>query len=309
MKEFIAALLLAYLAALLFFPARTLKTRPRLGLFLLLTGVILASPLVIPAGHPLPRIFVGLFTIALPLKLYGLYREPERSRRMTRLEYLAYLPNWFSLVWGRNPKPSHLERATGVCRFLAGGAGLAASLLLGRVVFSHSWQLAPFLLEHAVKATTTYLVALSFGQVGDAFWRLAGQPALDCFDSPHRAVTPADFWRRWNRPVRQFFFEAVFKPLKGFRHPVRATFVTFVISGCIHEYLSDIATGRILGFQMVFFMLQACGVLLTLRLKPEGRHAILGNGLTLLFLLLSSIFFFLSVDAVVPFYDSQRPFP
>jgi hypothetical protein len=306
-KDLAAALLLAYGAAVLYFPGRTLKALPRLGLFLLSSGIILLSPLAIPVGHPLLRFFSGLQAAALFPKLYDLHRHPERAGQMTPADYLAYLPNWFTLVWGINSGPSRSQRGREVRRFLAGGAGFAASVLLVGAVFSRPWYAAPFLAEHGVKTGAAYLAVLFIGGTGTAFWRILGRPALDLFDSPHRAATPADFWRRWNRPVRQFFFEDVFKPLKGIRRPVPAILLTFGVSACIHEYLFSVAVGRVQGYQTAFFMLQAVAVVLTRRLKPRGRGAAWGNGLTLLFLLLSSVLFALSLNGVLPFYDPRRP--
>ena len=44
------------------------------------------------------------------------------------------------------------------------------------------------------------------------------------------APTPADFWRRWNRPAAQWFHEHVFLRAGGIRFPLRATLATFAVS-------------------------------------------------------------------------------
>jgi hypothetical protein len=50
--------------------------------------------------------------------------------------------------------------------------------------------------------------------------------------------------------------------------PVRATIVTFLVSGVIHEYVFDLAAGRVLGSQMLFFTIHGLAVVATLRLRP-----------------------------------------
>jgi D-alanyl-lipoteichoic acid acyltransferase DltB (MBOAT superfamily) len=43
-----------------------------------------------------------------------------------------------------------------------------------------------------------------------ALWRLLGGVARDCMDRPFLTHTPADFWRRCNRNMQQFFRRDVF---------------------------------------------------------------------------------------------------
>jgi hypothetical protein len=308
MHELFVALLIAYLSAALFFPGRTLSDPLRLMLLLLLSGVILLAPLILPAETRWLRLPVALQAVALVPKLYDFHRDAGRAWRMTLPEYLIYLPNGFDLTPRTTRKLPRSTTPREIRRLLGGLAGLAAGLALGGAAFSWPWSATPFLVEHAVKATALYLILLPLSRMGAALWRIAGCPAREFFDAPHRAVSPADFWRRWNLPARQFFYEDVFKPLGGIRSPVRATFLTFGASACVHEYLFDIVAGRFQGYQTAFFMLQAGAVALTLRWKPKGRQQALGNALTLLFLLLSSVLFFLSANAIAPFYSRGRAF-
>ncbi len=110
------------------------------------------------------------------------------------------------------------------------------------------------------------------------------------------------FWRRWNRPAQQFLEEYAFKPAGGPRHFIGATLVTFAVSGLAHEYVFDIAAGRILGWQMAFFALQGLAVVATRHVRPSARSRPGWLAATFAFNLLSSILFFRSVNAVVPFY-------
>ena len=119
------------------------------------------------------------------------------------------------------------------------------------------------------------------------------------------ARTPAEFWRFYNRPVGQFFHEYVFKTLGGPRRPVLAVFLTFVISGVIHEYLFDVPARRILGTQMAFFLIQGVAVIARLRVRPRGWAAAPAVILTFAFNLLTARVFLASMHAVVPFYASR----
>ena len=59
-----------------------------------------------------------------------------------------------------------------------------------------------------------------FAGMGAAAYRLLGGVALDPMLSPATALTPAEFWRRWNRPAQQFLETYAFRPAGGLHHPV-----------------------------------------------------------------------------------------
>jgi hypothetical protein len=76
----------------------------------------------------------------------------------------------------------------------------------------------------------------------------------------------ADFWgRRWNLWFSDWFRYAIFRPLR--RRPVLALILIFAISGVMHEWVINVPlyflTGRTLfGSMIVYFLLQAAGILL-----------------------------------------------
>lgn len=77
----------------------------------------------------------------------------------------------------------------------------------------------------------------------------------------------------------------------------------FLVSGIVHEYMFSVAVGGVQGFQMAFFLVQGCAVVLTLRVKA-GTIGIMG---TLAFNAITSILFFASLDGVIGFYDGGLP--
>jgi D-alanyl-lipoteichoic acid acyltransferase DltB (MBOAT superfamily) len=123
------------------------------------------------------------------------------------------------------------------------------------------------------------------------------------------ASTPADFWRRYNRPVQQFFHEHVFLPTGGRRSPARATLLVFVISAVVHEYVFGIILGRVQGFQAAFFLIQGLAVIVTLRARPTGGMKWIGRAATLAFNLVTSVLFFASLNQFLPFYSRPLPWP
>jgi D-alanyl-lipoteichoic acid acyltransferase DltB (MBOAT superfamily) len=126
-------------------------------------------------------------------------------------------------------------------------------------------------------------------------------------DNPFLARTPADFWRRYNRPAQQFLYEDVFKPVGGLRSPIRAVLLTFAVSALIHEYVFGISIGRVQAYQTSFFLLQGFAVAATARVRPQGWRALPWTTATFAFNLASSVLFFASVESLVPFYARGLP--
>ena len=158
--------------------------------------------------------------------------------------------------------------------------------------------------EHSVKVIVTYATVVSVGQPGAVAYRLSGGAALDPMLSPAGAPTPAEFWRRWNRPAQQLLEIYAFRPAGGLRRPVRATLFTFAISAAIHEYVFGIAAGY-QGWQAAFFLTQGVAAAATMHLRPTGWRFVLGQFLTVTFNLAASVFFFQSLNSVLPFYSPR----
>ena len=175
-------------------------------------------------------------------------------------------------------------------------------MLLGVSLWRLDWSAVPFAFEHAIKVSGVVLAVVLSANALAAAYRLLGGSALDPMSNPIAARTPAEFWRRWNRPAQQFFNEYAFMPAGGFRRTVRATLVTFGVSGLVHEYVFSIAVGRIQGCQFLFFSLHGCAVVATMHIRPAGRMLPLWIAGTLAFNLSTAVLFFQSVDAVLPFY-------
>ena len=152
------------------------------------------------------------------------------------------------------------------------------------------------------KVAAFFLTLVPASAAAVAALRLLGGRVREPMDNPFAARTPAGFWKRYNRPAQQFFYEDVFKPLGGLRSPARATLGTFAVSAVIHEYIFDITVGRFQGYQTAFFMVQGLAVAATLRVRPQGWRAVAWVAGTVAFNLATSALFFASLNEVLPFY-------
>jgi hypothetical protein len=295
----------AFAAALSFYPVRRTGARTRTLTWLASFTAVAVSPCLVPLNSKPLRFVASLVAIALLVKLYDMYREPQLAQRMSLRSYFPYLGNGFWLVLRKQPSRMPLSGDRGRLAWAAPAALLSAVAALS--LWRLDWSAVPFALEHAVKASVVVLAAVLIATALSVAYRLLGGRALDFMGNVITARTPADFWRRWNRPAQQFLYEYAFLPAGGLRRAAWATVVTFAVSGLAHEYVFGIAAGRLQGCQLLFFSLQGCAVVATMRCRPSGRMVPLWMAGTLAFNLSTAVLFFRSVDAVVPFYCPRSP--
>jgi hypothetical protein len=290
-------------AAWAFYPALWLGRRGRLAALVAALLCIAASPLWVPATLPFGRTLAATFSVAVAVKLYDLYVGAGRGSRPSPRAFVTFVFNLASIVWrklGDEPRPSTREN---LARLARTSLAAASALALVIAVFRADWARSPFLVEHSIKASAFFLALVPTSVALATAWRLGGGEAREPMDNPFAARTPAEFWRRYNRPAQQFLAEDVFRPAGGLRRPVRAALVTFLVSALIHEYLFSIAIGRIQGYQTAFFLVQGIAVVATWRLRPRGGWTVVGILGTTAFNLAASVLFFLSANNVLPFYS------
>jgi hypothetical protein len=297
--------MVAFAAALAFYPARRLGGRGRTWAWLACSAVVALSPCLVPLCAKPVRFVASLTAITMLVKLYDVYMECPLAQHTSLQSYLAYLPNGFWLVLRK--EPSRVPWTRDLRRLTCVTAAFLSTLLLSAGLWQQDWSAVPFAIEHALKVSSVILTVVLLGNALAVAYRLLGGRALDPMINPIAARTPADFWRRWNRPAQHFLSEYIFMPAGGLRRPVRATLVTFGVSGLIHEYVLGIAAGRVQGWQILFFAVQGCAVVATAHARPTGRTQSLWIAATVVFNLATSVLFFQSVDAVLPFYWPRSP--
>jgi hypothetical protein len=302
-----AAVALSYGIAAATYPAVLLPGRIGRGAILAVGGSVMFSPWLIPPDRPLLRFFASIAAVSVAVKLYDIQFDLGRGSRPGPVPFAYFLGNPFALVRRRladEPRPTAREN---VLKLALGVLGLGAGITLLVGLFRVDWKDYPFLLEHAAKVAAFYVAVLAGLDAVAALWRLAGGVARDYMHNPIAARTPADFWRRYNRPMQQFFWEDVFKATGGLRSPIRATLFVFAVSAVLHEYVFGIAIGRVQGYQTAFFLLQGLAVAATVRVKARGWRALPWTAATLGFNLVSSVLFFASINGLVRFYSRGLP--
>jgi len=300
-----AAVALAFTAGLAYF-AVSRRWSCRAAWYFLASAAVALAPTLVPVAAGAVRMFATFVSIAILLKLHDRFRRPACvDVPATLASDAVYLANWFWLVQGKPPAsvPVADDRRRLAWQFPVTIVCLAITTL----VFRHDWSTSPFWLEHVTKASASGITVPVTANGVAIVWRLCGARALDPMVAPWFARTPLETWRRWNRPTQQFLHEHVFLPAGGAKRPIRAILWTFFVSGLIHEYAFAAATGRLQGWQLVFFSLQGLAAAVTIRVHPRGWWIPPAVAATLAFNLATLAIFGISVQQVFPFYSRRIP--
>jgi hypothetical protein len=266
---------------------------------------VLLTPTLADPDHRFARFLASVLAIALAAKLFDLHLGASLGDRSGFWNVFTFLINLTSVVRRKladEPRPGYVADFRRLV--LATLASIPGGLLFAACYWV-DWRPVPFAVEHALKVFAFFLLLVPAGAAGAAIWRLLGGWTREPMDNPFASTTPADFWRRYNRPAQQFFLEDVFKLLGGMRRPIFGTLATFAVSGLIHEYLFIVTLRKVQGYQVAFFLIQGVAVVLTARLHPKGWWRPVGIVATLAFMLATAALFFASIDEVLPFYQGR----
>ena len=269
--------------------------------------LIVMTPWLVPSDDPLLRFLASMLAAVVAIKLIDVSLDVRQRSTPTWREYLDFLANPFVLVrrcLALERRPSLHENLVSL---VGGSLGCATGLALPFGLFSVDWSSLHFLAEHVSKVVAFMLTVTSGLTAATALWRLCGGTARDYMDRPFIARTPAEFWRRYNRNMQQFFWQDIFRKHGGRRAPIRTMLIVFAVSALLHELIFSAAVGRVQGYQTAFFALQGLAAALTARVKVKGWLAIPWIAGTLVFNLASSVLFFASIHQVVPFYSQGLP--
>ena len=161
-------------------------------------------------------------------------------------------------------------------RFLVAlGACICAYWLYGKFLRG----LPPILLRYA-GAVMLWLVSEALG----ALVPFLAMPWGRLLPLPHGASPPlaksvSEFWgRRWNVWTSEWFRQIIFRPLH--RRPVLALVMVFLASGVLHELVINVplyvVTGKNrFGSMILYFLLQAVGILIERRIRNRGVRILL----------------------------------
>jgi hypothetical protein len=313
------AILTAYSCALVA-PLLQLQCRHRTLAGKFVTGslvpIILACPLLIPSANVGLRTLSVLASVDIVFKMVDSIRHQRRVGRSISLrEYSRFLIPFpvFSAVY-----PDHKRRLRRPARpwpqflrIVGGILGVLLALLAVRTLSRIALVRSSFVINHALMLPTFVLAIESLSRASCGVERLAGFDTTPIIRNAYLSRTVAEFWRRYNDRIHEWFFRNVFLPTGGRRAPARSVLLVFLVSGLLHEVAFALATSRLTGYQFVFFVIQGPAALASGHLERLARRGgisgkIAAHGATIAFIAATSVLFFDGVRRIFPFIYASR---
>jgi len=208
--------------------------------------------------------------------------------------------------------PDHMRRLARpdlpgrhVVRILGGTAVVVAGIVVVRTLSGIAVVRSSPPLDHVVRLLVFVPTIEAISRVLDGIERLAGYETRPIIRNAFRARTVAEFWRRYNYRMHDWYDRNVFRPSDGRHAPARGVALVFLVSGLHHELMFGIATSEFTGYQFAFFLLQAPAVMASGRLERWARRGgiagkVAAHGATILFMAATSVLFFHGVAVVFP---------
>lgn len=301
---------MGYVTALLY--AWTLKKNnvPTFYAFFFFALPILTLPLLLPIDQKLLRLLLGINNAIYTFKMWDLYRDSKRGPLPELSEINHFLQSSTNLVRRRLKHEKIFSDSVNFRKLsiAIGVALLGAASMTTLVIFD--LESLGFWREHFLMMIAFYFCVDGAMRLMSSLQRILLGRSREMTQNPILAYSPADFWRRYNRAIGQYFFEHIFRPMRGSKRPVLTTLTVFFVSSLMHEYIFGIALMKVQVFQTAFFMIQGCAVAATQRWKPGPRMKIVGIVGTFFFNVLTLSLFLASGHQIFDyqFYDSPTPF-
>lgn len=236
----------------------------------------------ITTGQPALFRMISIVTLQLfAMKIIVLSESYRQNNRLSFLQWCAFALGYFGMrpaLFENLPSKSILSNqllVKGFSRIIAG----MILLYLSRTNENYLRQI--FFLPELLLLIGLSLV-LHFGilNLTTAFWQFFGVPAKELFRSPYKSKSLKEFWgRRWNMAFSEMTSIVAYIPLKNRIGVNAAIFISFLLSGLLHEIAITLPTKSCYDLPMCYFLIH--GILMYLESKPIIRmiteHRILSH--------------------------------
>ena len=211
-----------------------------------------------------PWLFMWLMagSIFLGCKWLTLYRAKQRGAHPTVTRQFAYLFLSGGMdadrFFGPTGPTKSLGNAAPRIAAAIGKIALGALLLFGMARYAGAGLVAGWL------GMIGMILMAHFGvfDLTATWWQTRGIPTKPIMNAPWRSAQLSEFWgRRWNRAFQQLVINNLFRPIAASLGSIRATLLTFFISGLLHELVISLPAGAGYGLPTAYFLLQGWGLI------------------------------------------------
>lgn len=246
-----------------------------------LAAGVFACPLVIPAHRVVERALAMFVCGDLFFRVVDYDGRCRRTgRRFEAGEYRRFLvpfPVLLVVFAERRRLVRAVPAGSEVLRVVLGGAAMGAGFLALGYLAGHPLSGVGPAVAYVLKLALYAVAIEGASRVMFGVERLAGWDTRPLVRNMVLSRTVAEFWRRYNHRVHDWLLWNVYRPAGGRRSPAWGVFAVFLVSGVFHELAFGIATSRMDGSQLLFFLLQVPGVWASGPLERLARRGVAGK--------------------------------
>jgi hypothetical protein len=236
------------------------KSLARVFAWTIAAVTVLISTLITLNQSPLIRMLVIVCLQLLSMKIVVTTETYSGGNKLKFFQWINFSAGWFGMrpvLFEKLPSvplPYFNLILKGVSRIIIGFAFLYLSIIAERNSVAGTF-FGPQLLM---------LVGLSlilhFGilNLSAASWRFLGVDVSELFKAPYRSKSLKEFWgKRWNVAFSEMTVLIAYRPLKAKIGVEKAVFISFLLSGLLHEIAISFPVRAGYGLPMIYFGIHA----------------------------------------------------
>lgn len=238
------------------------KVKPLRSARILAWSTILAtvvfSEQITLTESPLYRMGAIVCLLLLAMKSIVLVEAYPQGNKLNFVQWSGFALAWFGM------RPALFETFWGKPLSNIGALLLKAlsRIVLGWVLLYLGHRLKQAGINNFYLSDLPTLIGLSlilhFGvlNLATAFWRSVGVNVTELFRAPYRSMSLKEFWgKRWNLAFSEMTALVAYRPIKRYFSPALAVFLSFLLSGLLHEIAISFPVRTGYGWPLLYFAL------------------------------------------------------
>lgn len=221
-------------------------------------ATVVFSEQITLSESPLYRMGAIVCLLLLAMKSIVLVEAYPQGNKLNVVQWSAFAVAWFGM------RPALFENFWSNPLSQIGALVLKAlsRIVLGWLLLYLGYRLKQAGLSNFYLNDLPTLIGLSlilhFGilNLATAFWRSVGVNVTELFRAPYRAMSLKEFWgKRWNLAFSEMTALVAYRPIKRYFSPSLAVFLSFLLSGLLHEIAISFPVRAGYGLPLFYFVL------------------------------------------------------
>jgi alginate O-acetyltransferase complex protein AlgI len=213
--------------------------------------------------QPIYRMLVIVSLQLLAMKPIVLIESYPQKSKLNFVQWSVFALSWFGMrpILFEKLKSPPLHKTAyffikGISRILIGVVFIFLAHIISLEILAHLLRLVGL----------SFILHFGILNISTGVWRKMGVDVKELFIAPYQSKSLKEFWgKRWNMAFSEMTALIVYKPLKTKWGVHAAMFISFLISGVLHEIAISFPVNAGYGSPLLYFLIH--GVLMYLENK------------------------------------------